>query len=248
MFKQGGLKDRELWTTTSFLEQKSPYFRTLFASGCSEAQKLPLYIVWSCAAIQQDDDPTAEPEDAWEDSDAEAERAGALGPHAASSTNVPMYHEVVVKEASASTYRAVLLYLKTGYITFAPLASNRLEPRNAASKDCAMLHPDLLPPVSPKSVYRLAHLLQLDDLQQLALDQIASSLTIAGAARELFHPVSIAYDEVREIVRAFVVKHFQRSARLQVGRSRKRRRAGENSRAARRFCLKFWTHSLAPAS
>lgn len=111
---------------------------------------------------------------------------------------------------------AVLLYLATGHIEFAPLTSllSMLEEDVSAARRAildkhALEHPTLPPPVSPKSVYRLAHLLQLAELQQLALDTISSGLTIEGAARELFSPVSIAYAEVKKVILDHVVENWE---------------------------------------
>mgnify|MGYP002717922712 FL=1 len=62
--------------------------------------------------------------------------------------------------------------------------------------------------MSPKSVYRLAHLLEREELQKMALDSFASGLTISGAAAELFSPVSLAYEKPRKVVVDFVVKNW----------------------------------------
>ena len=80
--------------------------------------------------------------------------------------------------------------------------------RKAALVATLKEHPTLPPPVSPKSVYRLAHL-EREELQKLALDAFASNLTISGAADELFSPVLLAYDKLRKIVVAFVVKNWK---------------------------------------
>jgi hypothetical protein len=52
---------------------------------------------------------------------------------------------------------------------------------------------------SPKSVYRLAHLLDLTELCQLALESIQSQLTPLNVALELFSNFSGVYDEVRKV-------------------------------------------------
>ena len=111
---------------------------------------------------------------------------------------------------------AVLVYLMTGHIDFAPLNS-LLETRShdgTSSRRTFLdryisIHPTLPPPVSPKSVYRLAHLLQREELQQLALDALTTSLTPKGAAHELFSPVSIAYADVRNTVIDYVIKNWE---------------------------------------
>ncbi|GAA5877199.1 hypothetical protein JCM3774_000115 [Rhodotorula dairenensis] len=126
------------------------------------------------------------------------------------------YRQITVTETAYLTYRAVMLYLVTGHIEFLPLASSLapLEPLPKKSRQDFLRgfdakYPTLPLPVSPKSVYRLAHLLQLDELQQIALDKFASSLTVNGAATELFSPVSIAYDELRKAAIEFAVKNWK---------------------------------------
>lgn len=127
------------------------------------------------------------------------------------------YQEIEVHETAYSTMCAVLLYLQTGHIKFAPLRSSSshglspdefIKKRNASLTKSLEGQPTLPPAISPISVYRLAHLLERNDLQQKALDALASSLTILGAADELFSPVSVAYDQVRKFVFDFVVKNW----------------------------------------
>lgn len=89
------------------------------------------------------------------------------------------------------------------------------------------------PPVSPKSVYRLAHLLQREELQRLALDAISTNLTIEGAARELFSPVSIAYAEVKKVLLNCVVKNWDEvQASTSWKQTREKAMAGEIEGAA----------------
>lgn len=126
------------------------------------------------------------------------------------------HQQIDVRETAYSTMNAVLLYLATGHIKFAPLGS-LLEARtqDAPGTRRTLLdkhvseHPTLPLPVSPKSIYRLAHLLQREELQQLALDAFSTSLTTEGAARELFSPVSIAYADFKKVVLDYVVENWQ---------------------------------------
>ncbi|GAA5856756.1 hypothetical protein JCM8547_008825 [Rhodosporidiobolus lusitaniae] len=62
--------------------------------------------------------------------------------------------------------------------------------------------PDPLAAVSPKSVYRLAHLLELPQLASLALADFQVQLTVHNAASELFSETSGCYDELRDIALA----------------------------------------------
>ncbi|BGP48818.1 hypothetical protein JCM10450v2_004694 [Rhodotorula kratochvilovae] len=83
--------------------------------------------------------------------------------------------------------------------THAELVKTRVAAASAAG---------LLAPVSPKSVYKLADLLQLPDLAAQALDACAASLTHAGAPAELFSPTALAYVELRAKALAYVVQHW----------------------------------------
>ncbi|GAA5849537.1 hypothetical protein JCM8547_000488 [Rhodosporidiobolus lusitaniae] len=89
-----------------------------------------------------------------------------------------LYRQISNPQTAFSTDSATLLYLQTCYISFLPLTSSgspesRIEYLDKAFAD----NPSLPLPVSPKSVYRLAHLLSLDDLQNLALTAFKNSLS-----------------------------------------------------------------------
>ena len=156
----------------------------------------------------------------WQDSDDETddflvERDWSGCKTAKHESSDPEYQQIDVRETAYSTMSAVLLYLMTGHIEFAPLRS-LLETRSQGAPGArrALLdkhmakHPTLPPPFSPKLVYRLAHLLQREELQQLALDALSTSLTDEGAASELFGPLSIAYTDVLQTILDYVVKNW----------------------------------------
>lgn len=224
VFPYGEKPARELWSNSTFLSQVSPYYRAMFASGAIETiprrSKRRRLASPAPASANVDDSSNDAPD--WCDSDDETDeltREAEAEVENSSSANEDLemeYCEVPTRQTAYSTFRAVLLYMQTGYIDFAPLASSTA-PRNsfatttrkeALARDKAK---SLRLPyaVSPKSVYRLAHLLQLPALQELALENLASALSVSGAASELFSPVSIAYEEVRKVVRAFVLKHLE---------------------------------------
>jgi len=106
---------------------------------------------------------------------------------------------------------------------FAPLVSTYLDPHNdlslARSSRLDMLRPtqesqDVLlslpspTPASPKSVYRLADYLSLDDLKQLALAHLVSRLTPTNALYELYGDVATVYPAVRDAVLDYVVANW----------------------------------------
>jgi len=63
-------------------------------------------------------------------------------------------------------------------------------------------------PASPKSVYRLADYLSLDDLKQLALAHLVSRLTPTNALYELYGDVATVYPAVRDAVLDYVVANW----------------------------------------
>lgn len=61
---------------------------------------------------------------------------------------------------------------------------------------------------SPKSVFRLAHYLEIEELKALALDSIRTQLTVENAAVELVSDVSRCYQDVQKVVLDFVVDNW----------------------------------------
>ena len=135
---------------------------------------------------------------------------------------VPPFKRVVITEGSYRTYSAALVWLQTGHIEFAPLSSrsdtdvdngaydDESESSNAGAL-CASADPQprlVLARASPKSVYRLADLLSLDTLKSLAFANFVSQLTAASAAFELYSEAATTYPELRDVVLAFVVRHW----------------------------------------
>ncbi|TKA52490.1 hypothetical protein B0A53_04866 [Rhodotorula sp. CCFEE 5036] len=218
--------DLELWTTSGLLATASDYYKTLLASGCAETipsgskrkrGKAPPPLEHKSSGNGSPAQPTID----WHDSDDETddflvERDWSGRKTAKHDSTDLEYQQIDVRETAYSTMNAVLVYLMTGHIDFAPLNS-LLETRShdgTSSRRTFLdryisIHPTLPPPVSPKSVYRLAHLLQREELQQLALDALTTSLTPKGAAHELFSPVSIAYADVRNTVIDYVIKNWE---------------------------------------
>lgn len=113
----------------------------------------------------------------------------------------PAVHEIVVTDFAYTTYRAVLLFLQTGRIDFAPLSSLAQEPEAVPIDD------PFSPPVSPKSVYRLAHHLNLTHLASLALASFTAQLTVQNVASELWSELAEMCEEIRLQAFAFAIAH-----------------------------------------
>ncbi|GAA5984448.1 hypothetical protein JCM10908_003350 [Rhodotorula pacifica] len=230
-FPKSADSELDLWTTTSFLAEVSDYYKDLLASGCAETQprrskrrrngKAP-----SNADASDQAQPDANSEQStvdWQDSDDEADdfiisRKAFANKDTLDKLGDSEFRQIETRETAFSTFRAVLLYLQmqTGEIRFAPLKSS-LAPHKPGAKTTRtqllsvafVKEPDLPLPVSPKSVFRLAHLIRHEKLQKVALEAFASRLTIDGAAHELFCPVAVAYDEVRKPIVDYVVKNWK---------------------------------------
>lgn len=122
------------------------------------------------------------------------------------------YRQITIRSAAFTTYLAVIRWLETGYIRFVPLRST-CKPLDPTAKRTRNEQVELLMgesnetwvPVSPKSVYRLAHLLDLPQLESLALIYIKHNLTPECAGHELFDNASVLYDAWRQVVIDYVV-------------------------------------------
>lgn len=136
------------------------------------------------------------------------------------------FREVTIKETAYTTYEALLCYLLTSHISFAPLLRSSggrgvptddpngsdvaTTPPHAAYLASQRTQIPLLPlPTSPKSLYRLAHLLELPKLRQLALKAIKERLDVRTVAWEVFGNESGVYDKVRKIEVEFVARHWE---------------------------------------
>ncbi|GJN91204.1 hypothetical protein Rhopal_004222-T1 [Rhodotorula paludigena] len=220
-FPHAGTAGAEIWTTSSFLANSSPYLSDLLSSDFAESltlnsKKRRRRSSPAATAARAD----APPKD-HADSDDETDEL-VLDTPARPLVDLEQlpeltYRQITVVSSAYTTYRAVIRWLETGYIAFLPLAST-CKPRDPSAQRTrrdeveATLKsdPEETPalPVSLKSTYRLAHLLQLDRLEQICLAQLPLSLTHHGAAPELFDNASVLYDEWRKVVIDYVVENW----------------------------------------
>jgi hypothetical protein len=160
-------------------------------------------------------DKGGEDRDRIDDDDSDGETDGMLVEKASHPTPTFPFHDVRITSAAYTTYRSVLVWIYSGHISFAPLTSTlknkkvETEEGHNQLESSAIQRPDLPASPSPKSVYRLAHYLGLDDLRKLALDSIASQITVNNVAQELFGDVGRTYEEVQTNEMDFAVKHWK---------------------------------------
>ncbi|KAL8277426.1 hypothetical protein RQP46_010148 [Phenoliferia psychrophenolica] len=214
----------ELWADSTFLESASPYFKDLFSSGFAEgtlshtgAPVAPPVLSSDPNGKRQRVDPDAN--GGLYDSDDEHDDSTPLPFADASSPPPGPFHSVVVTAAAYSTYKAVLGFIYTNQIHFKPLRSTKPRPTTP-----------LLGAASPKSVYRLAHYLEITALKALALEELRLGLTTANAAEELFGDVSKAYPEVLAVYLKLARKNWdvvKGTAGMKAVRERIARRGGD---------------------
>ncbi|KAI0694327.1 hypothetical protein BC835DRAFT_1349846 [Cytidiella melzeri] len=92
-----------------------------------------------------------------------------------------------VPDSAHRTWQALLLYLYNDYIQFAPLRSEGQPSRLLTFED---------PSCSPKSMYRLAAKLGLENLKQKAYTAIEQALSKDNVVKELFSDFTWRYPEV----------------------------------------------------
>jgi len=120
-------------------------------------------------------------------------------------------YTICISDASYRTIRAVLYYLYTEYIVFAPPSSYYSSKQSRTDTIQGYLRRDpMCPvPVSPKSVYAVAHKYEIPVLQALALDHFDRHITHANVFTELFGTTCRLYTEPREKVIAFAVRNWR---------------------------------------
>ncbi|GAA5861137.1 hypothetical protein JCM8547_008046 [Rhodosporidiobolus lusitaniae] len=248
---------RTLWASSAVLSQVSPWWKTtLSQTGFSESFSSLTTLVY----------PFVEDSDAEED-DPEDEKAceplstlATPPPSPPSSFRSrtfttqafrPPHRTIPITGTSYTTYRAFLLYLLTGQLSFAPLTSSFLPSPAALSSGSStsshsrlslarsrrhsrlyassLLTPSLPLAVSPKSMFRLAHFLEIPDLSKLSLDALKTALSVENVVWELFgfplsdenedeeeadgmsrrEPLGETYDEVLKVEVDYAKEHWE---------------------------------------
>ncbi|OAX36905.1 hypothetical protein K503DRAFT_801651 [Rhizopogon vinicolor AM-OR11-026] len=99
---------------------------------------------------------------------------------------------ILVTDTAFKTWQALLYYLYTGEIVFAPLRS---QPNRTATSGSL----DTLPPCSPKSMYRLACKIKHAELQDKSFVAIRSSLTEHNVIQELSSSPASRFPHILEM-------------------------------------------------
>ncbi|EPT03513.1 hypothetical protein FOMPIDRAFT_1115879 [Fomitopsis schrenkii] len=138
---------------------------------------------------------------------------------------------IVLLGAAARTWDALLYYLYTGIIEFAPLTAQRPLPLPNPRQGAPASHSNALgnsvaieanrpKPASSRSIYRLAHKLSLDGLRKLALHHLESQLTPGTVLTEVFSPFTAQYPEIKQLTLRSVVRYWDTLATSAAFRSK----------------------------
>lgn len=183
--------ERTLYDNSDVLASISPYFKTLFSSNFKERS----FMETRKTGLPETEQARRRP---FVDSDDEADpRAPPHRPHAPSSD-----YRIEITETSFNTYLAVLIWIHTNQISFAPLTSGGT--RDVPVAPTTSHHS----PTSPKSVYRLADFLELHELKSLALSSILSQVKATNAIEELMSDVSTLYEPIKAALLDFTAQNW----------------------------------------
>jgi len=114
---------------------------------------------------------------------------------------------IVLLGAASRTWEALLYYLYTGCIEFAPLTQNESDREDFFSRYRSE-NTDRPTPPSCRSIYRLAHKLELEGLRKLALQHLESQLSPETVLTDVFSEFTARYDEVKEMELSLVVRYW----------------------------------------
>ncbi|KAI0768393.1 hypothetical protein BC629DRAFT_868395 [Irpex lacteus] len=111
---------------------------------------------------------------------------------------------VFAPQAAAKTWQSLIRFLYTGRIMFLALRSCQTRSHSAASASRIAC--------SPKSMYRLASKLQLEELKELARASIMADLSVENIAKEMFTDFAWRHPEVLKAEVAFFRKYSHAEA------------------------------------
>ncbi|PBK94234.1 hypothetical protein ARMGADRAFT_1078941 [Armillaria gallica] len=104
-------------------------------------------------------------------------------------------HACVLNDVSYRTWKCLLLYCYTGRLCFSILNSVR-GTRTHESDD--------FPTCSPKSMYRLANMINHEHIKQLSLENLRSQLSVENVYKEVFSDFTSRFPDVFEMERQII--------------------------------------------
>ncbi|KAH9943871.1 hypothetical protein B0H21DRAFT_884156 [Amylocystis lapponica] len=126
-------------------------------------------------------------------------------------THLPDGHIVgtyVVTGVASPTWAALIFYLYTGTVVFAPLTSEGRMTRGVFIERYRSRNPHRPTPCSCKSMFRLAHEMGIEELKDLALGYLKSRLSAQTILSEIFSAFTSQYDAVKTLELAVLTEHW----------------------------------------
>ncbi|KAL8277607.1 hypothetical protein RQP46_010039 [Phenoliferia psychrophenolica] len=179
---------RVLWVNDKILGLASPYYKKCMFS---KAPVIP-------GAISSTSLDPSSPRSALAFDDSDDDDALAKSPLPEPEPTLHPHHTIKITDFSYHTYRAVFSWILSHHIDFRPRDANAPTLKVPSSSSSPRR------PASPKSVYRLANLLEITELQALALEAIRSQVTVATVVADLFSQTSLQYPAVLDLLCEFM--------------------------------------------
>ncbi|GAA5858252.1 hypothetical protein JCM8547_004620 [Rhodosporidiobolus lusitaniae] len=206
-FPQVNKGQAELWARSDMLSESSSYSKALFSSEFAET--VPCCSKRSPPEHAPNADTAPVEKDSEDSDDDTDEFILSIRPSRSEELSVDLPAKpLVITQSAYSTYSALLVYLQSDFIEFCPLTSSfpssSHPTRSTFITTKHTTEPSLPLPVSPKSMYRLADLLDLPGVKRLSLEAFRSSLSLKNAAQAFFSDTSLAYDELHGVILDFI--------------------------------------------
>lgn len=214
----------ELFVNATALEHASPYFKALFDSAENYEDTESEGVTESLFSFVEGEDDFLDVYVGSPPRGVTAKPAPATSKPAPAPSTIDLepavsdHRRVVVGDQSYHDFTAVLVWLLSGYVEFAPIdirpiglataTATALIP-SAPSTDLADVSDVALPgPVSAATVAHVAATLKLDDLAALAMAKYELQLSIENVISELVSDAA-DYEAVKEAILVFASKHWQ---------------------------------------
>jgi len=111
-------------------------------------------------------------------------------------------------DSAYHTWKAMIFYLYTGNIRFAPLKSSSSSTESDAQRDSKGNEYKGLKPVSCKSMFRLAEKLGIPALEYLALQHLKSQLSIVNIWAELLSLFTSRFEKIKRLEMDFLIENW----------------------------------------
>ncbi|OCH92548.1 hypothetical protein OBBRIDRAFT_791147 [Obba rivulosa] len=119
------------------------------------------------------------------------------------------YDTWIIAGVASSTWEALIFYLCTGIISFAPLSSEAADlQRDMCIKAYKAKYPKRAAPCSAKSMYRLGVRLRHEELKARAFNHLKMQLSERTIIAEIFSEFASKFEDVREMELDILAQHW----------------------------------------